>query len=450
MKHGLSYMLALGLCAIVLTPLSLRAQSGRVAPEKQSASATVSTDARPASALYKEAEEYVRRKFDEFNRERVPYNQERAARTYLEQKEMAARYAALLSARSGLAGDELFYLGMLYRLAEEQDKALGTLKRYLDTRPAAGSEQAQAARLELINVAAEKGMLEEAERVRTDYLASQPQPPEGRLAVAALMASAYRQAKKYDLALERAREAFELIKTLPAPKQSERDAHVESIKALSGLLVLLYLEKEKPKEARAVAEDLREMSLSIPSPALFRQSQRLFASLGIREEDLRADDGAAALKGRSLPPEIVASEWIDQKPVKLSELRGRVVLLDFWAPWCGPCISTFPTLRQWHEKYKDKGLVILGVTNYFGEAEGEEMTPAEELDYLRRFKKRFRLPYGFAVAEGSENDLNYGIASIPTTFLLDRRGHVRLITLGAGKSEEQAIEAMIKRLLAEQ
>jgi len=145
----------------------------------------------------------------------------------------------------------------------------------------------------------------------------------------------------------------------------------------------------------------------------------------------------------------VAAQWIDQAPVKLSELRGQVVLLDFWAPWCGPCRYTFPKLQKWHESYKDKGLVILGLTNYFVQANGQKLTHDEELAYLRSFKKTNRLPYGFVVADSEVNDLNYGVFSIPMSFLIDRSGKVRFIAMGASEKEIGGLGKMLQTVLAE-
>ena len=148
-------------------------------------------------------------------------------------------------------------------------------------------------------------------------------------------------------------------------------------------------------------------------------------------------------------PELVADEWIEQQPKKFTDLRGQVVLLDFWAPWRGPCRYTLPNMSRWQTTFKNKGFVILGVTKYYGHGDGEALARPEELVYLREFRKRNRLPYGFVVSDSNTNEFNYGVFAIPTSFLIDRKGVVRYISLGASEEEIALLGEMIKKLVEE-
>ena len=77
------------------------------------------------------------------------------------------------------------------------------------------------------------------------------------------------------------------------------------------------------------------------------------------------------------------------------------------------------------------------------------MTRAQELNYLRDFKKKFGLTYGFAISDNDQNDANYVVSSIPTAFLIDRSGRVRFISIGSSDVEGAALHRMIKKLIDE-
>src|SRR5229473_4791555 len=450
MKHFSTLFLLL-LCCLVSISSGL-AQSGRVkdatanpsSDEASKAAEAKRTEARDAAQLYDEAENYAQKKFDDFEKRKMPFDARLEDKIKQEQRDLAARCAVILAARKP-QGNDVYYLGMLYNLARNYDVAAEMMRRFLTENSNATGEAAQNARAVIVIQAAKKDLLPEAESRLAEYAKNQPQVAEDRYNLESWMVTDYFKAKDYERAQPHAREMFNTAKLFAKTKDPlERD------KILSEAVTLLSeadLKLKKKDEAVAAAQELRRFAMTLPSGNLYKLALRRLLAIAPDTDPFKSFNDVAG----SAPAlrDIVADEWVDQTPVKLADLRGRVVLLDFWATWCGPCRVTFPRLQKWHQSYKDKGLVILGVTNFFGRAEGKELTRTQELAYLRTFKKTFRLPYGFAVADSEDNDRNYAVSSIPMTFLIDRRGVVRFISTGSGDRENTALSKMIKKLIDE-
>lgn len=126
-------------------------------------------------------------------------------------------------------------------------------------------------------------------------------------------------------------------------------------------------------------------------------------------------------------PELVINKWYGSGIKGLGCLKGKVVVLDFWATWCRPCIKMFPVLRNWQEKYADKGLVILGLTKPDG---------SQDFKKIEDFVAEQPFPYAIGVAEEANNNLRYGVSGIPHIVLIDREGYVRRFEIGAGDGKE--------------
>ena len=450
MKHFPRLLLAL--CCCFFAAQSTWAQSGRMkdAPASLSSDEASKTaeakrvETRDAAQLFDEAETYAQKKFDDFEKRKMPFDARLADRIKQEQRDLAARYAVVLAARKP-QGKDVYYLGMLYNLARNYDAATEMMRRFLTDNANATGEPAQNARAIIVIQAAKKDLLPEAESRLAEYAKNQPQVAEDRYNLESWMVTDYFKVKDYEHGQPHAREMFNTAKLMVNTKGPlERD------KMLSEAVTLLTeadLKLKKKDEAVAAAQELRQLALTFPSGNLYKLALRRLLAIAPDIDLFKSLTDVPA----SAPPlrDIVADEWIDQAPVKLADLRGRVVLLDFWATWCGPCRVTFPRLQRWHETYKDRGLVILGVTNFFGHAEGKQLTQPQEIAYLRDFKKRFHIPYGFAVADSGENDHNYAVSSIPTTFLIDRRGVVRLISVGSSDEEAAMLNKMIRKLIEE-
>jgi cytochrome c-type biogenesis protein len=136
----------------------------------------------------------------------------------------------------------------------------------------------------------------------------------------------------------------------------------------------------------------------------------------------------------TLAPDFALTK-LEGQPFRLSELRGRVVMLNFWATWCGPCRAEIPELNAMQKDLKDQGLTIIGVS-WDDTVEG-----------VREFQQELPQDYTILMNGEGVQSLFGGIPSLPTTYLIDREGRIRQKIMG-GRSRS-FFEAAIKPLLDE-
>jgi len=307
------------------------------------------------------------------------------------------------------------------------------------------AEMRQRARVVVAERAAELGLADEAEKALAAYTQEEPRSAADLQRMHVLLTSAYTKKKDYARAAPHARDAYAAALQLAADKKTDAQQRDATIYGAGALLANALARANRRPEAIQVIQELRARGVALASARLYRQATELLLEQGERLDAPPAVAGLAA----EAPPELKVSQWIDQAPVRLADLRGKVVLLDFWATWCGPCRVSMPKINALSRRYKERGLVVLGLTEFEGEADGRELSRAEETEYLRQFKRRQNISYGFGVSEDKETARGYGVTSIPTAVLIDRRGRARFLTISASDDEAALLQKMIQKLLDE-
>ena len=189
-------------------------------------------------------------------------------------------------------------------------------------------------------------------------------------------------------------------RTLRLLKMSDGDAFSADV----AMQVAEQIEEHSDRKAAAALKDFAAAFRAAPEPRLARAADYLSAKAGKLE-----------LPGSEM---VITGTTPDGEPFELSSLKGKVVLVDFWATWCGPCVESFPELEKLYEAHRGEGLEIVGVNQ------------DESLRQLKAFLKDTPLPWtqvqnlGEDGGEPHPNAQRYGVNAIPFVVLVGRNGKV--------------------------
>ena len=291
----------------------------------------------------------------------------------------------------------------------------------------------------------------EAEDMVTRYrerFAPVPEDEDGLYMTVRTLAGAHDEADRPGAAL---RLCLEELGSLPfdAPYQSFQ---------LADVAFSLLVEAGRLDECRALIDRYRDGL----ADALRRREQAADSTAGTDE---RALDGYRDLVGmydllrrrldligEPAPPFTFEHVFNGTPSLSLADLRGTVVLLDFWATWCIPCVKGFEEVRRLREEFGERGFEAIGVTGFqgsyhhdeTGESEGSEEEPLareREIELTGTFVEKHGMTWPCAISDRPVFDPEYAVDAIPTYVILDREGRIRYIQRGCGS------EARMRRII---
>ncbi len=260
-------------------------------------------------------------------------------------------------------------------------------------------------------------------------------------------------------ALERAAELLEegnleaAIRELEAGLEDARKApgavDSQGRTALATMLADIYQEAGEFTKARGLlGEELAFLEAQfeqVKQSGNPFEKRKFFTDLTV----LRDNHTRVSLIGEPAP-EILVKHWINSEPLSLESLRGRVVLLEFWATWCRSCVEVFPKVKRLHEEHAERGLNVLALTRHYYTSPGPVESAEKELELIHNYVREHALEFPVGVSEDATTQMAYGAVGLPTVALVDRRGVVRAFgRFDAGPEGDPLFEEVLARCLDE-
>jgi len=197
---------------------------------------------------------------------------------------------------------------------------------------------------------------------------------------------------------------------------------------------------EEPGEKMRSVTTFRDVKIdSAPAESVFAlAAPEGYKTKTMTAEELANDEPKLAAKAGDTAKDFALKD-ADGKVWKLADFKGRVLLMDFWATWCGPCKAAMPKIQALHEKYKDKKVTIAGVNTW----ERGKDRDSKALKYMADQKYTYTSLLG-----GDDLASSYNVPGIPTLILVDGEGKILFTTVGVSDEAEKQIEELIEKELA--
>jgi peroxiredoxin/YHS domain-containing protein len=221
------------------------------------------------------------------------------------------------------------------------------------------------------------------------------------------------------------------------------------VKTLTAFLLLAGLgvqdtpqeipKKELPKQALCDVCEAKgnHMGLEKPAAGIMYKGRAYYLCNSKEIAEFKKDPEAFVPQVLPRPAPSFQLTNLAGEKVRLADFKGKVILVDFWATWCKPCIEAMPAMQKLHEKYADRGLAMLGVS--IDEKGAKVVAPFVQ-------KRKFTYPM---FVDGGDDPAwkSFGVRSIPALFLIDKEG--RIVKQWIGKPKEQEVEQAVSGLVKE-
>lgn len=218
--------------------------------------------------------------------------------------------------------------------------------------------------------------------------------------------------------------AIELEKCVEVARATPYDIEFQTRIQLAMTITDVYLQLQRIDDARNFLKEQTAFAERISGimQATGTLNQKRMATSGYLQ--IRDRYTQVNLLGESAP-EINIATWLVGDPLKLGDLRGQVVMLEFWATWCKPCDEAFPKLEELHQQESPNGLRIIALTRHYMAYKGTPEAKADELNLIRETVNKHGVTFSVGVADDESLQTVYGANGLPTIFLIDRGGIVK-------------------------